>query len=121
MLDLPLAAALLDAVPHNPNLQLVLVGVALLSNMLHLLHLVCLGPHVFMLQGHCCCIERHADCPWLGQRLLQVHTKALTLRIWPFEQVTQISCRQWGPAQCCVTSWSLAWCPSWTCARFSAR
>jgi hypothetical protein len=27
MLDLPLAAALLDAVPHHPNLQLVLVGV----------------------------------------------------------------------------------------------
>ena len=26
MLDLPLAAALLDAVPHHPNLQLVLVG-----------------------------------------------------------------------------------------------
>jgi hypothetical protein len=34
MLDLPLAAALLDAVPHHPNLQLVLVGVPLLSEML---------------------------------------------------------------------------------------
>ena len=77
MLDLPLAAALLDAVPHHPNLQLVLVGVAPPSNMLLLLHLVCWGRLVSVLQdtagsqndmptapgwvkGRCRCTRRHS-------------------------------------------------------------
>ena len=34
MLDLPLAAALLDAIPRNSNFQLVLVGTALFFSML---------------------------------------------------------------------------------------
>lgn len=69
MLDLPLAAALLDAVPHNPNLQLVLVGVAPLSNMLQLPHLACSGLHVSMLQDtarlQAEVTGRHANCHWL--------------------------------------------------------
>jgi AAA domain len=51
MLDLPLAAALLDAVPRLSNFQLVLVGAALTSAIIHPLHLLVRLPDGFYAPG----------------------------------------------------------------------